>query len=205
MALAVLKPGAAAVIRSSSPLLKAFDHQLLVSFVDMQAQGQEWLNARAADLERQFAQARTDEFERLQAYASEQGAAHLLALSESLRSFQLAIEERFVATVLEAARSLVGQPLPETYFEQALAAAAGLVGKATQAALQVAAADAPAAEAVLQRHHERSGKMRIELEINANLASGQCELRTPFGRVELGLEAQLAVLETSMQRWAEGS
>jgi flagellar biosynthesis/type III secretory pathway protein FliH len=202
MALALLKIDWANLVRSDSRLVKASERKLLESLVDCQEEGKQLLKTHLQELEGQFEQMRQAEVERLQAYAKEEGAKQLVALSEQMRAYQIAIEEQFVTTVLEAVRALVGYPLPPSYFDQALNAAGALVGSATRAELKVAVDDMPAAKASLERYHEANKKMLIELLVEETFASGRCELRTPFGRVELSLDAQLATLEASLNQWA---
>jgi flagellar biosynthesis/type III secretory pathway protein FliH len=128
----------------------------------------------------------------------------LLQYAEQLERFQQAVSERFVSTVMDSVRTIVGDPLPRGFFVQAATAAAEMIGDPSKASFHVSADDMHSASAALEEISEAGHVSEITLVVDRNLSAGQCFLKTPIGKIELDLATQLSALQRSLDLWHSG-
>jgi flagellar assembly protein FliH len=204
MALALLKVSHDKTIASHSRLVKASDVRVLDSFssglIDAKRIAQE--DREAAETASQLAL----ELEKLRLLeASKRDTADaLFAMSQQLAVFEQRVVDKFVPTLMQALRALLGETLPVQFYEQALTHASQLANDTEQVTLSVSPFDAENASVAVDKFTRETPSPRVVLKKDATVRPGECSLQTPFGKLDLSIETQLAILESSLDQWVRG-
>jgi type III secretion protein L len=121
-------------------------------------------------------------------------------LNQEIQRFKERVSDKFVETVLECVRAVVGARLPTEYFIQAVRAAEAYLESETRIVMRVAPADSAAAAAAIAELTKRGGRS-IPLVEDATLPPGACTVVTPIGSIDSSLDVQLEALRKELEHW----
>jgi type III secretion protein L len=180
------------------------------ALADVQAQGQQLLEAARSQAQTWLAQAQQQFDEGHQAGLA-QGSAQAANLwtEQALlnaRSNQQALKrqrDRLGGIVAMAVERLVEQEDKQALFKRALRTIGKLVKDVPMLTLRVNEADHDAAKkALLAMVDQTSGAVPIELVSDAGLAGGSCRFESDNGVIDAGLPTQLAAIKRALVRAA---
>jgi flagellar biosynthesis/type III secretory pathway protein FliH len=204
MALALLKVSRDKTVVSTSRVLKAADVQALHSLSEAAIDAKSLVQEEREANETASQLALEIEKLRLAEEAKRETATALLAMAQKSAVFEQRVIDKFVPTLMQALRTMLGETLPAQFYEQALTHASQLANDADAVALHVSPYDADNALAAVEKFGIESPTPRVVLKKDATVRPGECCLQTPFGKLDLSLETQLTVLESSLDRWVQG-
>ena len=200
MALAVLRLSGQERVVASQPVLRAAEWQALSAAEDVLACAQASVKRARADAAEQAAEAARQAVQQQASVRERQQQQALLLKALSLQvefeRLQRELRQQVVDTVMSSLRAMLAGPLPSAFFQQAVASAQFWGGQDGKVVLRVASSDEPAARVALA-----AGAGPVRLQVDPDLAPGQCFLDTDFGRLQASLETQLQALHEALQRW----
>jgi flagellar biosynthesis/type III secretory pathway protein FliH len=200
MALAVLTLPHMRTVATDSPVIRAGERQALQTAGELVAAAQ----AAIAQAQAEATAAVTHSLQ-LQAQQNErqlQKALLLKAFSLQVESerMQRELREQFVHTQIACLQALLAGPLPAGFYERVLDSAAHWVGENSALVLCVPPSEEQAACEGVELAAAQ-GQLQVQVQVDPNLAPGQCNLQTGFGRVQASLPVQLEALQEALARW----